>query len=476
MVMTTKIGQLAQELSRLNPWWRDPNWAVVDPDLRDASSGGLDYRSGVLADLKPGCLYILRGPRRVGKTVALKQLVEDLIAAGAPVTSIIRVAADGWAAKEIHTVVQNTAIPPLPIGHHRIWLFDEISAVSGDWDLQLKWLRDNDVEFRIATVVLTGSNASALTAAAGTLAGRRGRGTELDRTLLPIGFRSFVTLVSEHPPPLSNQIQLSQLRSMVGRDAYHVALPWLDDLVALWERYIGHGGFPRSVAAARQGMPIPNDFVEDIFNVVAGDAFRQSRLSVNVEMALLERLWLGIGSPMNLAQVGNDLGVSAEVVTRHVSYLSDSYLSWSCPQLADHNWLAKPKAQNKLYAVDPLLARLAYLRNPMRADIDPTVLTEMQIGMAVRRATITFDPHVMSDDYLFYERTATRKEIDFVASGLNDVAIEVKYSEDGRWRGEAATVKASRWQGLVCTRNVFDVSLDDVWAVPAAIFAWLVDT
>lgn len=474
--VATKIGQLAQELSRLNPWWRDPSWAATDPDLRDASNTGLTYRSDVLADLQPGGLYILRGPRRVGKTVAVKQQIEDLIAAGTPLTAIVRLAVDGWSAKELRTIVQNTALPPVPAGHHRIWFIDEISAVTGDWDQQIKWLRDNDLGFHDAIVVLTGFNATALTDAAGTLSGRRGNHGRLDRTLLPIGFRTFVTLTLPAPQPTIAALSPSQLHTPAARDAYLGALPWLDDLVRLWELYLMYGGFPRSVAAAAQGAPVPAPFVEDIFNVIAGDSFRHSKLSKTTEMALLERLWSAMASPANLTSIGKDVDVSQDIVTRHVGYLGDSYLLWRCPQRADDQWLPRDRAQDKLYAIDPLVARLAHLRNPARADIDPTVLTEMQIGMAIRRRIITSNPNALNDDFLFHVRTPSRKEIDFVAHDLAGVAVEGKYCEDGRWAGEAATVNASEWDGLLCTRNVLDLAGDEAWAVPAGILAFTLDT
>ena len=59
---------------------------------------------------------------------------------------------------------------------------------------------------------------------------------------------------------------------------------------------------------------------------VAGDAFKASRLGVNREMALLARLWSGMGSPANLTKVGADVGVTHDVVSRHVGYLRDSFL------------------------------------------------------------------------------------------------------------------------------------------------------
>lgn len=103
--------------------------------------------------------------------------------------------------------------------------------------------------------------------------------------------------------------------------------------------------------------------------------------------------------------------------------------------LTDHAWVPRNRGRIKLYAVDPIVARLAHLRNPARADIDPTVLTEMQIGMAVRRRILAERPRSGADS-LFYVRTATRKEIDFVASDLAGAAIEGKYTRtvDGRAR------------------------------------------
>jgi predicted AAA+ superfamily ATPase len=473
--MATKIGLMAQELTRQNPWWRDDRWANLDPDLVDTAATGLLYESKALVGLVPGCLYILRGPRRVGKTVTLKQQIRDLVDGGTPPTSIVRVACDGWSAKELRTVVQNTALPPIPGGTARVWFFDEISSVIGDWDQQIKWLRDNDPAFRAATVVLTGSNVTSLTEAAGTLAGRRGRDPEVDRVLLPIGFKTFVTLVAETPAPAST-LTASELRSGKARIAFNYLLPWLDELVRYWEIYLQYGGFPRSVAAAAQGKAIPADFVEDVFNVIASDAFKSSRLNVATEMTLLERLWSSMASPLNFSNVGADLGLSDETVARHVRFLEDSYLLWRCPQRADNAWVPRERAQDKIYAIDPLVARLPFLRNSSRSDIDPTVLTEMQIGMAVRRSLVRTNPAAQNDHLLFYTRTPARKEIDFISRDFAGAALEGKYCESGSWHAEAATVKASEWHGLMCTRNVLDLDTDPVWAVPAGILAYCLDT
>jgi predicted AAA+ superfamily ATPase len=472
----TRLGQLTQEFARANFWWRDPLWDRRDPDLLEVEQSGLGYEADALNDLAAGSLYILRGPRRVGKSVTLKQLVRELITQGHNPLSIVHLAVDGWTDREIRTAVQNAALPPLPEGVHRTWLFDEISSVSGDWAQQIKWLRDNDSDFRGSTVVLTGSHAGALSEATGTLAGRRGRDTHLDRFLFPMGFRTFVNLMMRDNPPPAATLGLELLRTDTAKATYADLIPWIDDLVRLWELYLLNGGYPRIVAALRTGQPLPQDFLQDLFSVISADTFNKSRLSTSTAMALIERVWASLGTPINLSKVGADLDVSHEVVQRHIDYLENAYLAWRCPQLAQDNWLARIRAQDKVYAVDPIIARLAHLRHHARADVDITLLSEMQLGMGVRRRVLKDQPSALNDEFLFHVRTPARKEIDFVAEAFAGVAIEGKYSESGRWRGDAATIKASSWGGILATRNVLDIRDDRVWAVPSGILAFLIDT
>ena len=468
---------MATELARTNPWWRDSaGWTALDIDLRPVAATGLGYRSECLDNLAPGALHILRGPRRVGKTVAVKQAVQSLLAAGTPAHAIVRVAADGWSANDLRTVVQNASLPPVAPGQTRWWFLDEITAVTGDWATQVKWLRDNDPDFAAATVVLTGSSAGKLTSAAGVLAGRRrGRGVDADRTLLPMGFASFARLLEPRLPDVE-RVELAHLRSGATAAKYHALLPWIADLVRLWEVYLRYGGFPASVAAAAAGRPEPQEFIEDLFDVIFRDAFAASQLSTSVTSALFERVMESMASPLNMNNIARDLTLSSETVRRHVSYLRDAYLVWPCPHWDEPRWTAKERAQDKLYAVDPLIARVPHLRNASRHDIDPSVLTEMQLGMAIQRAAHLSGARWSDDEFLFHTRTATRKEIDFISEKLAGVAIEGKYTDTGRWTGEAATVDASRWDGILATRGVLDTkSRTGAWAVPASFLAYLID-
>ena len=473
--MLTKIGQLSQELARTNPWWRGPDWQARDPDLRRAEMSELSYESPALCDLPVGNVYVLRGPRRVGKTVAVKQRIARLIADGVEPRAIVRVAADGWDDSDIRNLPQTPRLPRLADGTRRWWFIDEASAVKGDWAAQVKWLRDNDPEFSLDTVVLSGSDAPALTEAIGRLSGRRGRNDDLARTMLPIGFRTFVTL-TEFDVPSVDAIALDDVHSPRAREAIDALLPWLDILVHAWETYLEYGGFPVSVSAAKRGDALPTDFANDLFDVVFRDAFAASNLSESKTAALYSRVVEGMGNPVNITSIANDLGIPFHTVVRHTEYLRDSFLSWTCSRRAENTWLALEGAQEKIYASDPLLARLMHVRNQHRPDVDPTILAEMQIGMAIRRRQVAAGATWTGEDRLFYWRTPTRKEIDFVSEDLGGAAVEGKYTEQ-RWRQESATVNASQWRGVLATRNVLDTdSRDKAWAVPAALLAYIIDT
>lgn len=95
--------------------------------------------------------------------------------------------------------------------------------------------------------------------------GCRGRGTFLSGTATPGVLR--------RPLTCGDTIHLADLHTPQAVTAYHAALPWLDDLARLWDTYLNYGGFPVSVAAAKQGQPVPGWFVNALFDVIHRDAF-----------------------------------------------------------------------------------------------------------------------------------------------------------------------------------------------------------
>ncbi len=86
-------------------WWRKPNgWELDDPDLRGIRESRLEYEPAALKDIVPDGLYVLRGPRRVGKSVEVKRAIARLIHSGVEPRQIIHFACDGLRPRELRQV------------------------------------------------------------------------------------------------------------------------------------------------------------------------------------------------------------------------------------------------------------------------------------------------------------------------------------------------------------------------------------
>ena len=66
---------MTRALAAGNAWWRDPGWERKDRDLRALAAITLAYDPSPLSDVVPDGLYVLRGPRRVGKSLEIKRAI-----------------------------------------------------------------------------------------------------------------------------------------------------------------------------------------------------------------------------------------------------------------------------------------------------------------------------------------------------------------------------------------------------------------
>lgn len=166
---------LVADLRRQNPWWTG-NPSPVTPGLRRHLVGQIRRR----LDLALAPIVAVRGPRQVGKTTAQLQIIQDLVEAGTPPRTILRVQFDELAS--LHGLVDPILRVADWFEHHvagehfnRLaragqWahlFFDEVQIVEG-WHVQLKSLVDN------ASVrsVITGSSALRIEQGRDSLAGR----------------------------------------------------------------------------------------------------------------------------------------------------------------------------------------------------------------------------------------------------------------------------------------------------------------
>jgi predicted AAA+ superfamily ATPase len=288
-------------------------------------------------------------------------------------------------------------------------------------------------------------------------------------------FRSFCLSIGgfENLPEVA--LRPKDLLTASGEGAVTELSPFFSDLDHAWQSYLRVGGFPRAVSDFVRTADVGEGFVRALWDVLAGDAFQGTGMTDADVAAFLERLVIGLGSPLNASAVARDIGLSDHHrVDDRIGALGFALMAWRCHQVK--RGLPNLRAQGKVYLLDPLIARLPHLRDERRRDPDDSQLTEQQLGMLLLRAAGDGGPEALLEaNTVMYERTPSGAEIDFVGPALG-TAFEGKYV-DGPWRRAAQTMRAGYERGILVTRTVLD--LDDrqgatrVWAVPAGIVGWL---
>lgn len=166
---------LEENIRRGNPWWQGESLTGIPPFKRWIFDTVLN---GVISGLSPS--VVLRGPRQVGKTTLLNQVIQALLEKGVKPTSIFRVQFDdlpqlykleqpildlAWWYSD--NILKKSFHKAAADGESAYILLDEVQNLP-DWAPQLKHL----VDIQPVKVLLTGSSALRIEAGRDSLAGR----------------------------------------------------------------------------------------------------------------------------------------------------------------------------------------------------------------------------------------------------------------------------------------------------------------
>lgn len=448
--------------------------------FRDLGDHDMGYRPTVLDDLADGPitdqLVVLSGPRRIGKSVTVLQLVERLCARpDVDPRQIIHVPCDAMTAQDIRRVLvigrNLTTSVDKPAAKRRVWLLDEIGSVTG-WSAILKSARDN-TEFGDDTVVATGSRwAEGEDIEGNLLAGRAGRGTRRRRVLLPMSFREYLRAVR---PDIGGPDVTSpaELQGDSARQSFETFGLLVDEYDLAWQEYLTNGGFPRAVAEHSQLGSVTDGFVADLEAWLHRDI--EPTAGPESIPILLDALSDRSTSPLSINGTAHDLGYSKEVLDLRLRRMIASHALIRCPR-RDNGRLV-PRAQAKFYLTDPLLSWLPSRRRAGLNPPDMTKLTEATIAVTLARAIDNMDEgRWLHGDTVGFYRTESDKEIDLApvpipaaAGSAETVPLESKWVDRG-WKSETRSLGGKYGRGIVATKTALDLG-GPVWAVPAPMLA-----
>lgn len=462
------------EILKQNQWWNEPGWRETDPHLRELRRQPQRLPAPVTEQIEladPG-IHTLRGPRQVGKSTALKLLVERALEQLAP-SRVIYLAFDLLEGRPLSELAATVVRAKELSGTDQpmILLLDEVTEVDG-WQTAVKALWD-DGTLREDVVVCTGSSAVDLhRGTAERLPGRRGAGG--DHALFPHSFATFAGALDQ-TIPASPRFSIEALISADGRETLRAALRHGPRLSAALERYLAFGGLPHAIAEACTGARSPS---ERTLAVSLDSLLRelQRRGASRAEAhALLERLIRSLGSSLSWTSLAQDMAVSPPTARSYVEFLAASY-----QLLPVYSWRADSGApalgrDKKVYFADPLTHSVAHAQ-ASGLTVDLPALVENAVAICLLRH---YEPEQLrmegfdAPSRLHVWRTRRSGEIDFVCGSRDQLAaVEVKYRSRPDRRTAAGIARAFPERPAVLVTLDTQEHRDDADLVPAHLFLW----
>jgi len=495
------------ELAYWNEWWKTGAFPADDANLSDWSASSFKWRPRLNETIEnKEVIYILRGPRRVGKTTLIKLRIRSLLESGINPTNILYFPCDAVETpKQLVTVIDNY-LNQQRIEENWSYLFiDEISTLK-DWQKSIKLLIDAG-RFRNCTVILTGSHSLDLRVGAESLAGRRGKVETLrygtpDKILLSAKFAEYVETIN---PTLANEIKNLRLLSLDNRKRMFLELAngrmpseisrllvFTKELNVLLDQYMLTGGISQATTQYISSRKIAEDTYFMFVNLVIREICKWGYDQHNARQ-VLRRLFevQSSGVSWNSLKVGTDIK-DPRTVESYVNILRDSFVVTYFYKLDTNKSSPDFQDNKKIYFQDPFIFHgcRAWTYGKQAFDLgvkllgsteEKSKMVEGVVGTHLARFMFSNFPGSLYDssNYVFYWINEKKKEVDFVFElDGRYLPIEVKYSDDiqkGDIKGLFDFMKTGRSHnyGIVASRSQAKIN-DSFVVIPVSILLLLI--
>jgi predicted AAA+ superfamily ATPase len=367
-------------MQHMDLFWEKPGWTSDDKHLVALQKAPFQRPFPLIAVDSGPALYILRGPRQVGKSSLLKSLLAQY---GQPKAAFYLSCENLADHRELSTLLTSTQRT------RSLILLDEVSFVR-EWTRSVKHLVDSGYK---GTIIVTGSHAVDLRRGADTMPGRFGSGSEI--VLRPMNFHEFL---------------------LCRRSA---GWPSFDREVEL-RMFFRIGGMPAAVAeAGPSGVP-PVRALDTYERWLTGDA---TKLGKNVAFlrGLMAQLALTTATPISLQTLAKKTEIASHhTVQEYLHLLEDTFALRTCYALDPDTGASRFRKEKKYYFTDPIIYWIGVRMGGLPESADwEAQLAEMVGHEALARRTET------THERLGYY-ASSKGEVDFFSP--KRWAVELKWS------------------------------------------------
>lgn len=316
MLKNIAISQVMDRIRFENPWWLTGNVDAYFQQMSQRAYFAHFYSLAKDRDLKRA--VVLMGPRRVGKTVMLYHLVQQLLLDGVPPRKILFVTVENPIYNQI-SLEQLFAYGREAAGDRDnledwVLIFDEIQYLK-DWDVHLKSLIDS---YRDTKIIVSGSAAATLLYKSK----ESGAGRFTDFLLPPLTFFEFITMQNREHLLKSTFLQWGdqKVRFFQANDIKQLNTEYLN--------YINFGGYPEAIFS-ESVRNNPERFIRhDIIDkVLLKDLPSLYGITDVQELnSLFTTIAYNSGNEFSLENLCQQSGTPKHTIKKYLDYLETSFL------------------------------------------------------------------------------------------------------------------------------------------------------
>jgi predicted AAA+ superfamily ATPase len=424
-----------------NPWWAKK--PIAESKIKPFKRR--DYYK-IVDRLTDDKILALVGPRQVGKTTIVYQLIQKLLNEdGINAREIFFLSLDdpylNVSVKNLERIFElyATSILKRPLdelkekGTERIYVFlDEIQSVD-NWELILK--RWYDLGYRMKFVITGSSSVSILDGASEALVGRIH-----PQVVLPMKFLEYIRFkegdVAEAVGSSNKRMRTALKTALmenrpeefyrVINEEFKALLPYRDRILVHLNQYLIKGGYPE--IAGTDDMTVAAEYLKNYIHLtIYKDIVRTKKIRDPVALEHLFAILAKNSSLIvNREELGRNLGLKRDTLNMYIYLLKTAFLI-SEVEFYSESRVKMARRAKKIFVND------AGIRNVSASVFDEQTLTnDSQIGKIIETVIadhtrrLRFNLEASAFPSLFYWRE--NFEVDFVIDPFNKkLPIEVKY-------------------------------------------------
>ena len=402
-------------LSLYNPWW-DLSESIenLENNLLSYYKNAKfkrDYKNAF--DFNSDGIYILRGPRQIGKSTMMKVAIMELIKKEER-KSILFLPLDTVTDYKTLRDVLFDYLQYAKDEKKRYVFLDEISMVD-QWQRAIKELRDNTI-YKGDFFILSGSSAWDIKRSSERLPGRKGK-VKSDVLLFPMNFSENYDNLTESK---ENKIILDDILYLKKDSEFKLKVE-SRKVEILFQQYINTGGIPSVIDAFQTGESLKY-FYDILWDVIIGDIEKQG-LSRSRLLEILRFCAERISNRFSWNSCASSIGMDTKTFQKYIDVLAYNYSVSVFKSLDKNTLFPREKKQKKMFFYDLFLIKT--LENKLGINSSNAAIIENIVAINLLYKYGKNLENGLKDYYgVGYWYSKEGKEIDFLVDGI---PIELKY-------------------------------------------------